>query len=57
VPLCLVDRRGRSRGIRPLVRKQCDQLVTIPMEGDFDSLNASVAAAVIMFEIVRQQGR
>ncbi len=56
VPLCLVI-GGEGKGIRPLVRKQCDQLVTIPMEGDFDSLNASVAAAVIMFEIVRQQGR
>ncbi len=56
VPLCLVI-GGEGKGIRPLVRKQCDQLVTIPMAGDFDSLNASVAAAVIMFEIVRQQGR
>ncbi|NOX80392.1 MAG: 23S rRNA (guanosine(2251)-2'-O)-methyltransferase RlmB [Deltaproteobacteria bacterium] len=56
VPLCLVI-GGEDKGIRPLVRKQCDQLVTIPMAGDFDSLNASVAAAVIMFEIVRQQGR
>ncbi len=55
VPLCLVI-GGEDKGIRPLVRKQCDQLVTIPMAGDFDSLNAAVAAAVIMFEIVRQQG-
>ncbi len=36
------------------MRKHCDQLVTIPMTGDFDSLNASVAAALIMFEVVRQ---
>ncbi|HBI15395.1 MAG TPA: 23S rRNA (guanosine(2251)-2'-O)-methyltransferase RlmB [Desulfobulbaceae bacterium] len=54
VPLCLVI-GSEGKGIRPLVRKQCDQLITIPMEGDFDSLNVSVAAAIIMFEAVRQQ--
>lgn len=45
---------SEGKGIRPLVRKHCDQLVTIPMSTDFDSLNASVAAALIMFEVVRQ---
>ena len=55
-PLCLVV-GSEGKGIRPLVRKQCDQLVTIPLQGDFDSLNVSVAAAVIMFEIVRRQGQ
>ncbi|MHB8808470.1 MAG: 23S rRNA (guanosine(2251)-2'-O)-methyltransferase RlmB [Desulfobulbaceae bacterium] len=54
VPLCLVI-GSEGKGIRPLVRKQCDQLITIPMQGNFDSLNVSVAAAVIMFEAVRQQ--
>jgi 23S rRNA (guanosine2251-2'-O)-methyltransferase len=54
VPLCLVI-GSEAKGIRPLVRKQCDQLITIPMQGGFDSLNVSVAAAVIMFEAVRQQ--
>jgi len=54
VPLCLVV-GSEGKGIRPLVRKYCDYLVTIPLQGDFDSLNVSVAAAVIMFEIVRQQ--
>lgn len=53
-PLCLVV-GSEGKGIRPLVRKQCDLLVTIPVRGDFDSLNVSVAAAVIMFEIVRRQ--
>ena len=46
---------SEGKGIRPLVKKQCDHLITIPMTGDFDSLNASVAAALIMFEVVRQQ--
>lgn len=53
-PLCLVI-GSESKGIRPLVQKQCDQLVTIPMDGNFNSLNASVAAAVIMFEMRRQE--
>ena len=55
VSLCLVI-GSEGKGIRPLVRKQCDQLLTIPMQGDFDSLNVSVAAAIIMFEAARQQG-
>jgi 23S rRNA (guanosine2251-2'-O)-methyltransferase len=55
VPLCLVI-GSEGKGIRPLVQQQCDHLVTIPMAGVFDSLNVSVAAAVIMFEAVRQQG-
>ncbi|PIE60734.1 MAG: 23S rRNA (guanosine(2251)-2'-O)-methyltransferase RlmB [Desulfobulbus propionicus] len=50
---CLVI-GGEEKGIRPLVRQHCDYLVTIPMDSFFDSLNASVAAAVIMFEIKRQ---
>jgi len=46
---------SEGKGIRPLVQKQCDHLITIPMSTDFDSLNASVAAALVMFEIVRPQ--
>ncbi|MDA8159153.1 MAG: 23S rRNA (guanosine(2251)-2'-O)-methyltransferase RlmB [Desulfobacteraceae bacterium] len=55
-PVCLVI-GGEGGGIRPLVRRQCDFLVSIPMHTSLDSLNASVAAAVIMFEIVRQRRR
>ena len=54
-PVCLVI-GGERNGIRPLVKKQCDFLVSIPMHRSLDSLNASVAAAIILFEIVRQQG-
>ncbi len=52
-PICLVI-GGEGRGIRPLVRKQCDHLITIPMHSSFNSLNASAAAAIIMFEIARR---
>jgi len=52
-PIALVI-GSEGKGIRPLVRRQCDHLVTIPMPGSFNSLNASVAAAVIMFEIARR---
>ncbi len=46
---------SEGKGLRPLVKKQCDLLVSIPMQGDLDSLNSSVAAAVIMFESLRQR--
>lgn len=52
-PICLVI-GSEGKGIRPLVRKQCDFLVTIPMHASFNSLNASVAAAIIMFEIAHR---
>lgn len=45
---------SEGKGIRPLVKKLCDHLVTIPMATDFDSLNASVAAALVMFEVGRE---
>lgn len=56
LPLCLVV-GSEGKGIRPLVQKQCDQLITIPMRGGLDSLNASVAAAIVMFEINRPPTR
>jgi 23S rRNA (guanosine2251-2'-O)-methyltransferase len=46
---------GEGEGIRPLVRKKCDHLVSIPIMGGVNSLNASVAGGVILFEIVRQR--
>ncbi|MEE4357778.1 MAG: 23S rRNA (guanosine(2251)-2'-O)-methyltransferase RlmB [Desulfococcaceae bacterium] len=47
---------GEEKGIRPLVRKQCDFLMSIPQKGPVDSLNASVAGAVVMYEAYRQRG-
>lgn len=46
---------SEGEGLRPVVRKQCDHLVAIPMRGGVSSLNVSVAAAVAMFEVVRQR--
>lgn len=46
---------GEQKGIRPLVRKNCDFLVSIPQLGALDSLNVSVAAAVAMYEALRQR--
>ncbi|MCL2789636.1 MAG: 23S rRNA (guanosine(2251)-2'-O)-methyltransferase RlmB [Desulfobulbus sp.] len=54
-PVCLVI-GSEGKGLRPLVRSQCDVVVTIPMRAAFNSLNASVAAAIIMFEISRRTG-
>lgn len=52
-PACLVV-GSEGKGIRPLVKKECDVLISIPMAGTLDSLNSSVAAAVILFEARRQ---
>jgi len=47
---------GGETGIRPLVARQCDFLVSIPMAGRVESLNASVAAAVTLYQLWRSQG-
>jgi 23S rRNA (guanosine2251-2'-O)-methyltransferase len=46
---------GEGKGIRPLVKKHCDKLISIPQTDLIDSLNASVAGAVVMYEIFRQR--
>ncbi len=47
-PLALVL-GGEEKGIRPLLRKTCDALVNIPMQGQVESLNASAAAAIVFY--------
>ena len=47
---------GEHRGLRRLVREHCDVLVRIPMLGNISSLNISVAAGVVLYEVVRQRG-
>jgi 23S rRNA (guanosine2251-2'-O)-methyltransferase len=46
---------GEHKGLTPLIRKKCDELVSIPMSGQVNSLNVSAAAAVILSEIGRQR--
>jgi 23S rRNA (guanosine2251-2'-O)-methyltransferase len=48
---------SEGRGIRPLIRKKCDFLISIPMRGQVASLNVSVAAGVILFGILRKWGK
>jgi 23S rRNA (guanosine2251-2'-O)-methyltransferase len=46
---------AEGRGLRPLVRKTCDAAVSIPLAGRVESLNVSVAAAVLLYEAARQR--
>jgi 23S rRNA (guanosine2251-2'-O)-methyltransferase len=46
---------AEGRGLRPLVRRACDEAVSIPLQGTVDSLNVSVAAALLLFEARRQR--
>jgi 23S rRNA (guanosine2251-2'-O)-methyltransferase len=45
---------GEGKGIRPLIRKKCDFLISIPMLGKIDSLNVSVSAGILMYEVRRK---
>lgn len=46
---------GEEKGIRPLVKKHCDYMVSVPQIGPLGSLNAAAATAVIMYEAFRQR--
>ncbi len=46
---------NEGEGVSRLVREKCDMIASIPMNGDIDSLNASVACGVLAYEIVRQR--
>lgn len=47
---------NEGEGVSRLIKETCDFVASIPMKGDIDSLNASVAAGVLAFEITRQRG-
>ncbi len=46
---------AEGKGVRPLVRRTCDAIVSIPLAGRVSSLNVSVAAAVLLYEARRQR--
>lgn len=46
---------GEGKGLSELTKKKCDFLVRLPMEGAISSLNASVAGAILMYEVLRQR--
>ncbi len=48
---------GEGKGLSDLARKRCDAVASIPMKGKIASLNASVAAAVVMYEALRQRNK
>ncbi len=56
VPCALVV-GNEGRGIGKLIAKKCDGMVRLPMCGRINSLNASVAAGVLMYEVVRRRGK
>jgi 23S rRNA (guanosine2251-2'-O)-methyltransferase len=47
---------AEGKGVRPLVRRSCDGTIAIPLEGQVESLNVSVAAALLLYEARRQRG-
>ena len=53
---CALVLGGEGRGIHRLVREACDDLARIPLAGPVQSLNVSAAAAVVLYEAVRQRG-
>jgi 23S rRNA (guanosine2251-2'-O)-methyltransferase len=46
---------AEGKGIRPLVKKKCDRLFSIPMKGPVSSFNASVSGGIILYEVMRQR--
>lgn len=46
---------AEGKGMRPLVKKKCDQLFSIPMKGPLNSFNASVTGGMILYEVMRQR--
>lgn len=53
-PLCLVL-GSEGRGLRSLIARTCDQLLTVPLAGSVGSLNVAAAGAILCYEVVRQR--
>ncbi len=53
---CAIVMGSEDNGIYPALMKICDEKIKIPMKGDFESLNVSVATGIILYEVMRQRG-
>ena len=46
---------GEGKGMRDSVQKECDYVASLPINGQVESLNVSVAAGVVLYEVIRQR--
>jgi len=53
---CAIVVGSEENGVSPLVKKNCDYIVSLPMRGKVNSLNVSTASAVLLYEAIRQRG-
>lgn len=53
---CAIVVGSEENGVSPLVKKNCDYIVSLPMRGSVNSLNVSTASAVLLYEAIRQRG-
>lgn len=54
---CAIIMGAEEKGIYPALLKSCDETIRIPMQGDFDSLNVSVATGIILYEAFQQRNK
>lgn len=54
---CTIVMGSEEKGIYPALMKICDEKIKIPMKGDFESLNVSVATGIILYEVMKQRGQ
>ncbi len=54
---CAIIMGSEEKGIYPALMKICDEKIKIPMKGDFESLNVSVATGMILYEVMRQRNQ
>jgi 23S rRNA (guanosine2251-2'-O)-methyltransferase len=52
---CAIVMGGEEKGIYPALMKVCDEKIKIPMAGEFDSLNVSVATGIVLYEVTRRR--
>ena len=52
---CAIVIGNEGKGIGPLVAKKCDKIISLPMRGKINSLNASVAAGVLMYKVMESR--